>query len=375
MTEMTEDKLSLHAKIRYQRQMSLKDIGVKGQCNLLKSRVMLIGFGALGQACAQYLVAAGIGHIVLFDPDKVEISNLHRQPLFCPGDAGRLKVDVARDILKKQNPDVTIEAYHEAFSLTHIANSEHWDAYDLLIDGSDNLYTRYIASDFAIKTKRPLIHASILRYNSMITIFKPLGPCYRCLFPDPPSKAEIPSCAEAGVIGPLPGIIGSMMALEAIKILLDKRSPLEESVLFIDGQSLAFKYITKAIEEHCPACQKKSWSILTYPDASKKLSAINEITVEDAWKTKDQFVWVDIREEAERVQGSIPGSLFVNQDEIKSKLSELKDHSVILFCQRGKRSLLAIDKVSKMENTKFYSLKGGYIAWLNHQLQTEKEVL
>jgi len=248
MFRFTEEQIR-----RYSRHIILKEVGGIGQQKLLDARVLLVGAGGLGSPCGYYLAAAGVGTIGIVDSDQVELSNLQRQILHKTSDVGRLKVDSARETMISLNPDVTVNTYPERLTSENIFRLIK--DYDIIIDGSDNFPTRYLINDACVMTGKTNIHGSIFRFEGQATVFKtPEGPCYRCLYPEPPPADMVPSCQEAGVLGVLPGIIGTIQAIEAIKIILGKGEPLIGRLLLFDALSMDFKEVRLRKDENCPVC-------------------------------------------------------------------------------------------------------------------------
>jgi sulfur-carrier protein adenylyltransferase/sulfurtransferase len=247
-------------RVRYSRHIILNDIGEKGQIKLLESSVLLIGAGGLGSPAAMYLAAAGVGKIGIVDFDNVDVSNLQRQILHGQSDVGRPKVESARDRLREINPDVEVVGHREP--ITSANAKEIISGYDLIINGSDNFPTRYLVNDACQFLGKPLVDASIFMFEGQVTVYQPAdhehgaegGPCYRCLYPDPPPPGEVPSCAEAGVLGVLPGIVGSIQAIEAIKLLVGIGDPLIGRLLMIDTLDMTFRTLKVQRNPDCPVC-------------------------------------------------------------------------------------------------------------------------
>ena len=238
---------------RYSRHLLVPEVGEAGQFKLLDSRVLLIGAGGLGSPAAYYLAAAGVGTLGIIDADVVEESNLQRQILHNTTRIGKYKAESARETLQALNPDVNVITYLERLDETNVANIIA--DYDVIIDGTDNFPTRYLLNDAALIANKPVVHGSVFRFEGQLTIFKPNeGPCYRCLFPEPPPPELAPSCAEAGVLGVLPGIIGLLQATETIKLLLDIGDPLVGRLLTYDGLAGEFNELRLFRDPHCPAC-------------------------------------------------------------------------------------------------------------------------
>ncbi len=246
-TVLTDDQ-----QIRYSRHTMLAEIGEEGQIKLLDSSVLLIGAGGLGSPAAMYLAAAGVGRLGIVDYDAVDVSNLQRQLLHGQKDVGRPKIESAADRLKDINPDVEVEGYNvpiRSFNAMDIINE-----YDVVINGSDNFPTRYLVNDACHLLGKPLVDGSIFMFEGQVTVYDGSGPCYRCLYPDPPPPGEVPSCAEAGVMGVLPGIVGSMQALEAIKLIVGFGESLAGRLLMIDTADMTVRTLKVAKNPECPLC-------------------------------------------------------------------------------------------------------------------------
>jgi adenylyltransferase/sulfurtransferase len=244
--------LSDSQQIRYSRHTMLPDVGEEGQIKLLESSVLLIGAGGLGSPAAMYLAAAGVGRLGIVDYDIVDVSNLQRQLLHGEKDVGRPKIDSAADRLKDINPEVEIEGYNvplRSFNAMDIISG-----YDLVLNGSDNFPTRYLVNDACHLLGKPLVDGSIFMFEGQVTVFDGIGPCYRCLYPDPPPPGEVPSCAEAGVMGVLPGIVGSMQAVEAIKLIVGFGDPLIGRMLMVDTADMTVRTLKVGKNPDCPLC-------------------------------------------------------------------------------------------------------------------------
>ena len=239
---------------RYSRHLMLSEVGEKGQAKLLSSRVLLLGAGGLGSPAALYLAAAGVGTLGLVDADVVDASNLQRQIVHATSRLGMPKVDSAEAMLVDLNPDVKVVKYRERLLSDNVERilSDKWD---VIVDGCDNFPTRYLVNDASIFHKIPVVHGSIFRFEGQVTTFVPFqGPCYRCLYPEPPPPHLAPSCAEAGVLGILPGIVGTLQATEAIKLILGQGEPLVGRLLTYDSLGMKFRTLKLRRDKHCPAC-------------------------------------------------------------------------------------------------------------------------
>jgi molybdopterin/thiamine biosynthesis adenylyltransferase/rhodanese-related sulfurtransferase len=253
---MTQDQ-----RIRYHRHLLLPEVGEKGQLRLLESKVLLLGAGGLGSPAAMYLAAAGVGTIGIIDMDVVDSSNLQRQILHTLDRVGMRKVDSAKMTLTAMNPDVNVVTYDTRLAADNIL--EIFDGYDVIVDGTDNFPTRYLVNDAALLKRIPVVHGSIFRFEGQVTVFDPfIGPCYRCMIPEPPPAELAPSCAEAGVLGVLPGIIGSLQAIEAIKMLLGLGEPLVGRLLTYDALEQSFRTFKVRRDPACPACGENAGEIV-----------------------------------------------------------------------------------------------------------------
>ncbi|MGH7935578.1 MAG: molybdopterin-synthase adenylyltransferase MoeB, partial [Chthoniobacterales bacterium] len=241
-------------RLRYSRHLLLPEVGLAGQERLKSARVLCIGAGGLGSPAALYLAGAGVGTIGLVDFDRVELSNLHRQILHGTADVGRPKTDSARDRIAAANPHVGVRVHACRFESSNA--EEILREYDLVVDGSDNFATRYLTNDVAVFARKPNIYGSIFRFDGQVTIFAPHlgGPCYRCLFPEPPPSGAVPNCAEAGVLGVLPGIVGTLQATEALKLILGLGDPLLGRLLHFDALKMSFRQFNLQRDPACPVC-------------------------------------------------------------------------------------------------------------------------
>ncbi len=254
-------KLSREQALRYSRQLPLPEIGEEGQEKLLGSRVLLVGVGGLGSPVALYLSAAGVGGLGLLDGDRVDLSNLQRQVIYATGDLGALKVDSARRRVEALNPDVEVRTH--PVRLTSGNAMEILSDYDVIVDCTDNFPVRYLLNDACVILDKPLVHGSVYRLEGQATVFYPSrgGPCYRCLFPVPPEPGAVPSCEEVGVLGVLPGVIGTIQAAEVIKLLLGKGETLVGRLLFCDLSATRFQELVIRRNPRCPVCGEEAPSV------------------------------------------------------------------------------------------------------------------
>jgi adenylyltransferase/sulfurtransferase len=248
MLEFTEDQIK-----RYSRHIILPEVGGKGQRKLLEASVLLIGAGGLSSPCGYYLAAAGVGHLGFIDMDVVDMSNLQRQILHNTDRIGMLKTESAKETINNLNPDVQVKTYQERLTSNNIMDIIK--DYDIVVDGCDNFPTRYLVNDACIMSKKPNVHGSVFKFEGQATVFKPFeGPCYRCLYPEPPPPGMVPSCQEAGVLGVLPGIIGTIQAIEAIKLILGIGNSLVSRLLIFDGLRMSFRELHLKKNKDCPLC-------------------------------------------------------------------------------------------------------------------------
>jgi adenylyltransferase/sulfurtransferase len=358
--------------VRYARQLILPGVGADGQRRLREARVMLVGAGGLGSPAALYLAAAGVGTLGVVDPDRVELSNLHRQILHGTGGLGRPKTASAAERLADLNPTVRVETYDER--LTSANAMELFRRFEVVIDGSDNFPTRYLVNDAAVLTGRPYVYGSIFRYEGQVSVFgAPGGPCYRCLFAEPPAPELVPNCAEAGVLGVLPGVIGSLQALEALKLVLGVGHPLAGRLLLFDGLEGRVRELKVRADPGCPICgaHRTISGLIDYEafcGVTARHDEAAEISVEElraslaangGWP-----IIVDVRDPWEWEIAHIPGSVHVPLSTLGDRLSEIDPKSdIVTVCHRGMRSLSAREILLAAGYARVRSLAGGIDAW------------
>lgn len=366
---------------RYSRHVTIPEFGRKGQEKLKKSRVLVIGTGGLGAPALQYLVAAGVGEIGIVDFDKVEDSNLQRQVLFNTDDIGRPKTEVAKEKLEKLNPYVTINV-HET-RLTSENALEIFKGYDVVADGTDNFPTRYLVNDACVFTGIPNVYASIFRFEGQVSVFNyqdaegNTGPNYRDLYPTPPPPGLVPSCAEGGVLGVLPGIIGSIQASEVIKLLTGIGDPVSGRFFIFDALSFETRTLKVEKDDDNPLTGKNptQTELIDYeqfcgiaPEQEEE-TAIPEITVYELeeWKnTGEDFKIIDVREPHEYEIANINGELIPLKQVAENADRIPKDKKVVVHCRSGKRSADAIKELQeKFGYDNLYNLKGGILAYAN----------
>lgn len=356
---------------RYARHLAIPEFGIEAQRKLKAARVLCIGAGGLGSPITMYLAAAGIGTIGLVDADVVEISNLQRQLLFGESDIGRPKLDAARDRLLGINPHLELRTYAERFTA---ANAMHIAAdYDIIIDGTDNFPTRYLSNDVAVWLKKPNVYGSILRFEGQVGVFAPhLGaPCYRCMSPQPPAPGLVPSCAEGGVLGVLPGLIGTMQALEAIKLITGIGDPLLGKLLHVDTLGLRFRTFTLRRDSECPVCSEHPTITepIDYegfcgikPEPKVKTISVREL---HALREKgDKHFLLDVREPDEYAKARIEDSVLIPLGEVTTRAAELpRDMPLYVHCKLGGRSAKAVAALEELGFTNAINVTGGITAW------------
>ncbi len=367
---------------RYSRHVLLDEIGVDGQRRLAGARVLVVGAGGLGSPAALYLAAAGIGTLGLADLDRVEEHNLQRQILHDTSAVGRPKVESAERRLAALNPHVRLQLHREGVTAANALAL--FSAYDLVVDGSDNFPTRYLANDAAYLARRPLIHGSIFKFEGQVTVFDPArdGPCYRCLFPDPPPPGSVPACGEAGVLGALCGVIGSLQALEAIKYLLGIGEPLRGRLLVVDALTLQIRTLNLRPDPACPLCgphprireiaaaADQPGCAVTAPEDRRPGSAETpaEIPVEAARRLlespADHALLLDVREPFETQICRIEGGTHIPVRELAGRLAELpRDRRVLVLCHHGARSRQAAGFLRAHGFPAVSNIEGGIDAW------------
>jgi adenylyltransferase/sulfurtransferase len=363
---------------RYSRHLIMPEVTLEGQKRLKAASVLCIGTGGLGSPIALYLAAAGIGRMGLVDGDVVDFSNLQRQILHGTKDVGRKKLNSARDRIREINPNVQVDLYDAYFRADNAR--EIVEPYDIVIDGTDNFPTRYCSNDICVFLKKPNIYGSIFRFDGQCTVFAPHlgGSCYRCMIPEPPPPGLVPSCAEGGVLGVLPGIIGVMQAIEAIKLIIGIGTPLINRLVHFDALKMEFRTFKLRRDPKCPVCSEHPTitELVDYdqfcgiPQAAAEEAAeapIPEITVQELklkMHDKEKFVLVDVREKFEYDICRIPGSVLIPLGELPSRMSELDSaDDIVLQCKTGGRSAKALKLLREAGFSKLSNLEGGITAW------------
>jgi adenylyltransferase/sulfurtransferase len=370
---VSANSLSHEEILRYSRHLLLPEVGVEGQQKLKAARVLLVGAGGLGSPAALYLAAAGVGTLGLVDSDALDLTNLQRQVLHGTAAVGRSKLDSARARLADLNPHVRIEPF--ATRLTSANALDILRDFDVIVDGSDNFPTRYLVNDACVLLGKPNVYGSIFRFDGYAAVFDArLGPCYRCLYADPPPPGLVPSCAEGGVLGVLPGIIGSIQALEAIKLVLGVGQSLVGRLLTFDALKLRFREIAIAKDPACPICgAHPSVTALIDYDAFCGYRETGDGRRETEMSPQDlaaergknpQLVLLDVREPFERDIAAIAGSVLIPLAELPGRLRELDGHAAIVaYCHHGVRSAHARDILLAAGFGNVRNLAGGIDAW------------
>lgn len=377
---------------RYSRQLTLPDVGLAGQEKLKRSSVLLVGVGGLGSPVAMYLAAAGVGRVGLVDGDVVDESNLHRQILHGTKDVGRTKLASAKEALTDLNPHIHIDEY--PVSLTSANALEIVAGYDIVIDGTDNFPTRYLVNDACVLLGKPVVYGSVFRFEGRVSVFgTAAGPCYRCLYPEPPPPGLVPSCAEGGVLGVLPAVIGSIQATEGLKMLLGVGEPLVGRLLIYDALAMDFVTLQVAKNEHCPVCgtsptvtalidyeafcgmpahDRTEFSIGEVKMSGMEnegKSAVAEITPQ-ALKARlaagEQVAILDVREPHEWEISNLGryGAFLIPKGEVLARLAELSpEQEMVVQCRSGGRSADVIRQLQAHGFTKLLNLVGGINRW------------
>ncbi len=370
LTELPE--LSTEELQRYSRHLLLPEVGLEGQRRLKAGRVLLVGAGGLGSPLGLYLAAAGVGHVGLVDFDVVDVTNLQRQVLHGTRDVGRSKLDSARDRLLDINPHVDLETYDTR--LTSDNALEIVREYDVVVDGTDNFPTRYLVNDACVLTDRPNVYGSIFRFEGQASVFATAdGPCYRCLFREPPPPGLVPSCAEGGVLGVLPGLIGTIQATETLKILLGIGTTLAGRLLLVDALRMQFRTLKLQRDPACPACGTRTLrELIDYEDfcglrAVHSGPGVPEVTPAElvAWRARgDAIDLVDVREPGEWALGHLSGARHVPLGTVSSALGTFaRDRTTVLYCKGGTRSAQAARILQDDGFTNVWSLTGGILRW------------
>ncbi len=365
---------------RYSRHLLLSEVGIEGQLKLKNASVLIVGLGGLGSPLAMYLAASGVGRLGLIDNDVVDASNLQRQVIHGTSDVGRLKNDSAKEKLKEINPEITIEQYNEALTsknaMAIMAN------YDIVADGTDNFQTRYLVNDACVLLGKPNVYSSVYRFEGQASVFwAKKGPCYRCLFPNPPAAGSVPSCAEAGVLGVLPGVMGMLQSTEVVKLILGKGSSLIGRLLLYDALEMRFSEIKLKQNPDCKVCGKtpEIKELIDYDEfcgiKKPKENLLEEDALLENWESNEampprvlsglikqnhDLFLLDVREPYEHQICHIKKATLLPMSQIADSLEDLpKDKDIVVMCHHGSRSKVVIDYLKQEGFSSLFNLEGG----------------
>lgn len=369
-------ELNREEQVRYSRHILLPQVGENGQRRLKSARVLLVGAGGLGSPVALYLAAAGVGTIGLVEFDKVDLSNLQRQILHGSGAVGGSKLDSARDRLRDINPNVHVESYETRLTSDNALKIAR--DYDLIVDGTDNFATRYLVNDTSVLLGIPNVYGAVHRFEGQASVFgAPSGPCYRCLFREPPPPELVPGCAEAGVLGVVPGLVGTVQATEALKMLLGLGKVLVGRLLTIDALTMAFREIEIRPDPECPACgTREITQLIDYEDFCNgaharqemrgEVSEIQPAQLAERLATGEELEIIDVREPFEWELGHIPGARLVPLNRIADEIPRLdKRRETVLYCKVGVRSRFAAEQLADAGLSEVRNLAGGILRWID----------
>src|SRR5215204_5287573 len=360
---------------RYSRHLIMPEVALEGQKQLKQARVLTIGAGGLGSPLAMYLAAAGIGTIGIVDFDVVDESNLQRQIIHGTSDLGRPKLESARETIEDINPNVNVETFGEPLSSENAL--EIFEDFDVIVDGTDNFPTRYLVNDASVLTGKPNVYGSIFRFEGQASVFyAEEGPCYRCLYPEPPPPGLVPSCAEGGVLGVLPGIVGTIQANEVLKVILGAEGILLNRLLLFDAWKMTFRQLKLRKDPGCPLCGENATikELIDYEEfcglktPAEEKPVLEEITaaeLKSLFDRNEDFQLIDVREPFEYEIARIPGAKLIPLGEIVNRISEVeKGKTTVVQCKGGVRSAKAIGylKDAGFEG-RLINLKGGIGAW------------
>src|SRR5688572_18056213 len=377
LPQLTNDEIK-----RYSRHLIMPEVGMDGQRRLKAGKVLCIGAGGLGSPAAMYLAAAGVGIIGIVDFDVVDFSNLQRQIIHGTPDVGRTKLDSARDRLHALNPHVDIQTYETALSSENAL--QLFEPYDVILDGTDNFPTRYLTNDACVLLGKPNAYGSIFRFEGQASVFAIRGgPCYRCLYPEPPPPGLVPSCAEGGVLGVLPGVIGVIQATEAIKLVTGIGEPLIGRFLIYDALRMRFRELKLKKDPDCPVCgtHPTVTKLIDYdqfcgihpvapePSGARAQNPATEITsveLKQRLDRGDKLTLVDVREPNEYQINRIPGTVLIPLGEVPRRYAELdKEAEIVVHCKMGGRSAKAADFLRSVGFPRVLNLKGGILDWID----------
>jgi adenylyltransferase/sulfurtransferase len=366
--ELTREEIA-----RYSRHLIMPEVTIEGQRKLKQGSVLLVGTGGLGSPAALYLAAAGVGRIGLVDFDVVDDSNLQRQIIHDTSWVGKPKLDSARARLSALNPYITLESHATALDSSNAL--EIMRGYDVIVDGTDNFETRYLTNDACFLLKKPNVYGSIFRFEGQASVFWPeKGPCYRCLYPEPPPPGLVPSCAEGGVLGILPGVVGGIQATEALKILLGIGEPLVGRLLLYDALAMRFEELRLRRDPKCPLCgehptitELQDYAAFCGVGRGEEAEAVEEISAGELKRRVDAgepLEVIDVREPHEFAIARIPGTRLIPLGTLSEHLHELDTaKTYVMHCKSGVRSAKAIAQLRRVGFKRLLNLKGGILAW------------
>ncbi len=372
LPELTREEI-----LRYSRHLLIPEIGLSGQQKLKAASILIVGTGGLGSPAAIYLAAAGVGHIGLVDYDVVDESNLQRQVIHATGNVGQRKVESARRHLLDLNPSVRVDVFDEPF--TSLNAMRIAEPYDVILDATDNFPTRYLTNDLCVLTGKPLVYGAVFRFEGQASVFDArIGPCYRCLFPEPPPPGLVPSCSDAGVLGVLPGTIGTIQATEAIKLLLGIGSTLVGRLLLYNALEMSFDYVKLKKNPHCKVCgtNPEVTELIDYDafcgvpgteheeDPSSRKWEISATELAARIERGEKIRLIDVREPHEVAISSLPGEELYPLGQLAARLHELDSaQEIVLFCKTGSRSSRALELLTSAGFKRVKNLHGGINAW------------
>jgi len=348
--------------LRYARQLILPEVGPVGQARLRAARILIVGLGGLGAPAALYLAAAGVGTLGLMDGDTVSISNLQRQIIYTTGDVGQSKTDTAAQRLHAANPHIHLQLHSEM--ATQENAPDVFSQYDIILDGTDNFATHYLINDAATRIGKPLVWGNVERFAGQIGVMLPgQNACYRCLYPAPPPSGVAPACDEIGVLGPVPGIIGTMQAMEVLKIILKVGKPLTDYILRLNSLSMEFKKIKTARDPDCAACRNQR--NITPAKGSIMSATLPEITPDELRaelaSARPPFL-LDVRNDDEFAASRIEGAYLIPLPQLEQRLAEIPAGEIVVYCRSGGRSTKALNLLKSNGFTHVRNLTGGIMA-------------
>jgi molybdopterin/thiamine biosynthesis adenylyltransferase/rhodanese-related sulfurtransferase len=371
LPELSRDEI-----LRYSRHLLIPEVGLEGQRKLKNSSALIIGTGGLGSPVSLYLAAAGIGRIGLVDYDTVDSSNLQRQIIHGTSTVGKLKVESAKAKLLDLNPGIQVDVYNEPYTSENALRIAK--DYDIILDGTDNFPTRYLTNDVAVFLGKPNVYASIFRFDGQVSVFYAKeGPCYRCLFPEPPPPGLVPSCAEGGVLGVLPGTIGTLQATEALKVLLGIGEPLIGKLLLYNALDMSFDFVKLKKNPNCRVCgpnadikelidYEEFCGMPSHDHEESAAAGAHDITVKELSERvkSNHLKLLDVREPHELEISRIPNAVNIPLGQLAGRLSELDSaEDMVIFCKSGSRSMRGLELLASAGFKKVKNLKGGINAW------------